>query len=75
MDDILAFDFFNYETTCDVRDVPASIYDTKTAARRFDTIHDILRSLGLAQSLRKRRNAPIRSDALSLKIQNCILRL
>ena len=33
--------------------------DKKTAARRFDTIHDILRSLSLEQSLLKGRNAPI----------------
>ena len=35
------------------------VYDRKTAARPFDTIHDILRSLSLAQALLKRRNSPI----------------
>ena len=38
---IVAFVIFN----CDLSDFPGSIYDTKTA-RRFDTIPDILRSLG-----------------------------
>ena len=46
---IMAQTFFNYEGTCDSTDVPASIYDRKTAARPFDTINDILRSLSLAQ--------------------------
>ena len=48
---IMAQAFFNCEFQ--------SLYDWKTAARPFDTIHDILRSLTLAQSLLKGRNAPI----------------
>ena len=36
-----------------------SMYDWKNAARPFDTIHDILRSLSLVQSLPKGRNALI----------------
>ena len=43
----------------DLVDVPASIYVRKTAVQNFETIHDILRHLSLAQSLSKRRNAPI----------------
>ena len=50
--------FPNYESTFGLTDVPASIYDRKTAARPFDTIHDILRSLSLVQSLLKDRNSP-----------------
>ena len=51
--------FLNCERTCGLTDVPASIYDRKTAARPFDTNHNILRCLSLAQSLLKGRNAPI----------------
>ena len=51
--------FLNCERTCGLKDVSASIYDRKTDARPFDTIHDILRFLSLAQSLRKSRNALI----------------
>ena len=40
-------------------DVPPRIYSRKTAARPFDIIHDIPRSLSLAQSLLKGQNAPI----------------
>ena len=43
--------FFNCERTCDLTDVQAWIYDRKMVARRFDTIHVILRTLRLAQSL------------------------
>ena len=57
--DIWAFDFLNCESTCDLTDVPASIYDRKMDARPFDTIRDILRCLSLVQSLLKGRNAPI----------------
>ena len=39
-------------------DVQAAMYDRKTAARPFDTISDILRSLSLVQSLLKARNSP-----------------
>ena len=56
---IMALIFLNCESTCDLLDVPASIYDRKMDARPFDTINDILRGLSLAQSLLKRRNAPI----------------
>ena len=38
---------------CNSEDVPASIYDRKTAARRFDTLHEILRSFSLVKSLPK----------------------
>ena len=51
--------FFNCKSKCDLTDVPGSIYDIKTVARRFRTIQDIQRSLSLAQSLLKGRNAPI----------------
>ena len=37
-----------FESTCDLTEVPSS----KTAARRFDTIHDILRSLSLVGASR-----------------------
>ena len=51
--------FLNSESAFDLIDVPGSIYDIKLTARRFDTINDILKSLSLAQSLLKGRNAPI----------------
>ena len=51
--------FLNCERTCGLTDVPASIYDRKTAARPFDTNHNILRCLSLSQFLLKGRNAPI----------------
>ena len=35
------------------------MYDRKTAARPFDTIHDNLRSLSLVQFLLQGRNSPI----------------
>ena len=56
---IMALIFLNCESKFDSTDVPSWIYDRKTAARPFDTIHDILRCLSLAQSLLKGRNAPI----------------
>ena len=56
---IHGIDFLNCENDCDLKDVPSSIYDRKRAARRFDTIHDILISLSLAQSILQGRNAPI----------------
>ena len=40
-------------------DVAAPIYEREAAARLFDKIHGILRSLGFAQSLLKDCNAPI----------------
>ena len=48
---------FDCEIKLNITDVPASIYDRKTAARPFDTIHDILQSLSLVQSLLSGRNA------------------
>ena len=56
---IMAQTFFNYESTCDSTDLPASICDRKTAARPFDAIHDILKSLSLAQSLLKGQNTQV----------------
>ena len=47
------FNYWNFEKTCDLTGAPASIYDRKTAAGRFDPIHDILRSISLAQYLLK----------------------
>ena len=43
--------FSNCESTCVLTEVPASIYDRKTAARPFDTIHDILWCHIIVQSL------------------------
>ena len=45
--------FLKYWSTFDLTNVPASIYDRGTAARRFIFIHEILRSLSLVQSLFK----------------------
>ena len=39
---IMAQTFLNSESSCDLTDAPASMYDRKTAAGPFDTIHDIL---------------------------------
>ena len=52
---IMAQTFLNCESTCDLPDVQASLYDRKTAARSFGPIHDILRSPSLEQSLLKGR--------------------
>ena len=49
---------FNCESTCDLEDVPASIYDRKINAQTLETNHDILRCLSLMQYLLKSRNAP-----------------
>ena len=57
--DIIGLDFLICENQYDSKDFPAPINDRKTAARPFDTINEILRSLGLAQSLLKSRNAQI----------------
>ena len=51
--DIRAFDFFNWQKSFDLTDVSSWIYDRTTVAQSFDTIHDILRSLSLAQALLK----------------------
>ena len=55
----MALFFLNCESKCDLKKLSASINNKKIAARPFDTIHDILRSLSLAQYLLKRRKAPI----------------
>ena len=52
-------DILNCESTCHLIDVPALIYDRKTATRRFDTMHDFLLSFRLVQSHLKGRNAQI----------------
>ena len=57
---IFMADSFNCESTGDLTDTTASIYDRKTAARPFDTINDIFRSLSLVQTLLKDRKTPIR---------------
>ena len=51
--------FLNCVSKFDLTDVLGSIYDRKTAARPFDTIYDILRSLSVAQSLLKGQNSRI----------------
>ena len=45
--------FLNCESTCDLLDVPASVYDRKMDARPFDTIHGILRCLSLGNRFSK----------------------
>ena len=66
---IRVVDFLYCQRTCDFKHVLGSIYDTEKAARHFDTIHVILRSLGLAQSLVEGKNAPIwRSGNRGVKI-------
>ena len=57
--DIHGTDFLSFESTSNLTDFPSSIYDIKSAAQPFDTIHDILRSLSLAKFLLKDRNASI----------------
>ena len=52
---IMALFFLNCESEFDLTDAPSSIYDRKMDARFFDTIHDTLRCLSLAQSLLKGR--------------------
>ena len=54
----MAQTFLHCVSSGDLRDVQALMYDRKTAARPFETIHDILRSLSLVQSLPKARNSP-----------------
>ena len=56
---IHGYDFLTCDSTCDLTDVPCSICDSLTAARRLDTIQNILRSLGLAQSFLKGWNSLI----------------
>ena len=50
---IKAQTFLICESKCDLTDVSPSIYDRKTAARPFDIIHDIIRSLSLVQYFSK----------------------
>ena len=57
--DIRTFDSSNCESTFDTMAVSAKISERKIDARRFDSIHDILRSISLTQSLLKGRNTPI----------------
>ena len=57
---IMAQTCLNGKSTCDLTDVPASMYGRKTTALPFDTIYDILRSHSLAQSVLKGRFAPFR---------------
>ena len=51
--------YLNCESTCDLTDVQASIYDRKMDAQSFDTIDDIQRFFSLLQSLLESRNARI----------------
>ena len=51
--------FLNYESTCDLTDVPALNYDRKMDARPFETIQDFLRCLSPVKSLLEDRNASI----------------
>ena len=51
--------FSNFESMCDLTDVPPSIYDRKIDARPFDTTHDIVRALSRVQSRLEVRKAPI----------------
>ena len=55
---IMSEPIWNFESSCDLTNASASLYDRKTAARPFDTIHDIKLSISFAQSLLKGRNAP-----------------
>ena len=57
--EIRTFYFFNCESTCNLTDVQASIYDRKMDARPFDSILDILRCLSPVQSILEDQNAPI----------------
>ena len=64
--------FFNYERKFDSIDSPSSVYDRKSAAWRFDTIQNILRSFSLAESLLKGRTVLIRrSRNQGVKIIYC----
>ena len=69
----MALIFLSCESTCDLGDVSASIYDRKTAARPFDTIHHILRSLSFAEALLSCRNAPnLRMGNRGVKSENFV---
>ena len=53
---IMAQTFLIFVSTCNLTDIQVSMYDRKIMARPFDTIHDIIRSHSLVQSLSKDRN-------------------
>ena len=73
---IMAQTFLNCVSTFDLTDVLGSIYDRKTAARPFDTMYDILRSLSVAQSLLKGQNSPIwRVGNRGVKTKNSLVLL
>ena len=55
--------FLLCESTCDLTDVPPLMYDRKTAARHFDNMRDILRSLSLPQYLLQGQNAAAGTNA------------
>ena len=57
--EIWALIFLNCESSCDLTNVRASIYERKIDARPFDTTHDVLRCLSFVQSLFKDRNERI----------------
>ena len=57
-----------YGSTCDLTNIQALLYGSKTAARPFDTIQNILRSLRLAHSL-LRANLDMRNREVKLKIR------
>ena len=59
-----------YESTCDLTDVTASIYDRTMDAPPFDITHDILRCLSFVQSLLKYLDPPIwRIGNLQVKLR------
>ena len=67
----MALIFLNNQSTSDLTDVPASIYDRKAKDPPFDNNQDILRSLSLAKSFREGRSAPIwRSGNRGVKLEN-----
>ena len=45
---ILAFDFFNCESTCDLTNVPASIFDRKIDARPFKRLSTMSQSCAIS---------------------------
>ena len=63
----MALIVFKCESTCDFTDFSASIYDIKVAARRFNLIHDILRSLSLVQPHLKGLNGQFGANGNRLK--------
>ena len=69
--------FLNCESTCDLAAVLASIFARKIDARRFDTNHDIIRSISLEQFLPKAEIRLFDASALSedLFFQDEIIKL